>query len=57
MIRLRIMMYGGAFRDTASKLVDINDQHVLYPYTTQATNRPNRHELFFSNSGGLVRFH
>ena len=30
----------------------------LYPYSTQATNRPNRHVLiFFSNSGGFVRFH
>ena len=24
----------------------------LYPYSTQATNRPNRHELVYSYSGG-----
>ena len=28
----------------------------LYPYSTQATNRLNRHELIFSYSGGFVRF-
>ena len=24
----------------------------IYPYSTQATNRPNRHELIFNDSGG-----
>ena len=39
----------------------VNIQHnfnMYYPYSTQATNRPNRHELiFFSYLGEFVRFH
>ena len=29
---------------------------LLYPYSTQATNRANRHELIFIDSGGFVWF-
>ena len=28
-------------------------KHMLYPHSTQATNRPNRHELIFFLFGGI----